>query len=217
MFILFFQRLTKGPSGAQDRIGITIQSTGSIAFVGLLNAMAIFPADRNLYFHESKSSARYSPATFVITYTVVELGFEILGAMGYAAIVSDQIIPRKPQWVPSGPSGLLGLAFAEPSIVLIMSMTPTTDLHRDGVNQGRSRAEPSLNRTDERRCRDADFRADLLRVWLLHLGTRQHGREHGHDLRLVDLDRGSDGDVSGYRAHRPWTLPPVMIMSPSCC
>jgi hypothetical protein len=79
MFILFFQRLTKGPSGAQDRIGITIQSTGSIAFVGLLNAMAIFPADRNLYFHESKSSARYSPATFVITYTVVELGFEILG------------------------------------------------------------------------------------------------------------------------------------------
>ncbi|WWC68886.1 uncharacterized protein I206_102822 [Kwoniella pini CBS 10737] len=88
MFILFFQRLNHGPSGAQDRIGITIESTSAIAFVGLLNAMAIFPADRNLYLHEAKSSARYSPATFVITYTLVELGFEIAGAIGYAAIMN---------------------------------------------------------------------------------------------------------------------------------
>ncbi|WWC59875.1 uncharacterized protein I303_102437 [Kwoniella dejecticola CBS 10117] len=88
MFILFFQRLNHGPSGAQDRIGITIESTSAIAFVGLLNAMAIFPADRNLYLHEAKSSARYSPATFVITYTIVELGFELAGAIGYAAIMN---------------------------------------------------------------------------------------------------------------------------------
>ncbi|WVW79872.1 hypothetical protein I302_101842 [Kwoniella bestiolae CBS 10118] len=88
MFILFFQRLNHGPSGAQDRIGITIESTSAIAFVGLLNAMAIFPADRNLYLHEAKSSARYSPATFVITYTLVELGFELAGGFGYAAIMN---------------------------------------------------------------------------------------------------------------------------------
>ncbi|KAK6907065.1 hypothetical protein I203_101054 [Kwoniella mangroviensis CBS 8507] len=88
MFILFFQRLNHGPSGAQDRIGITIESTSAIAFVGLLNAMAIFPADRNLYLHEAKSSARYSPATFVITYTLVELGFELVGGFGYAAIMN---------------------------------------------------------------------------------------------------------------------------------
>ncbi|WVQ83463.1 hypothetical protein IAT38_005604 [Cryptococcus sp. DSM 104549] len=88
LFILFFQRLTHGPSGAQDRIGISIESTSAIAFVGLLNAMAIFPADRNLYLHEAKSSARYSPATFVITYTLVELGFELLGGFGYAAIMN---------------------------------------------------------------------------------------------------------------------------------
>ena len=104
MFILFFQRLQRGPSGtilsqfrvyklihegAQDRIGITIESTNSITFVGLLNAMAIFPADRNLYFNESRSSARYSSATFILTYSVVELGFELLGAFGYAAIVGS--------------------------------------------------------------------------------------------------------------------------------
>ena len=74
-------------AGAQDRIGIAIESTSAIAFVGLLNAMAIFPADRNLYLHEAKSSARYSPTTFILTYTIVELGFELLSAFGYAAIV----------------------------------------------------------------------------------------------------------------------------------
>lgn len=75
-------------TGAQDRIGITIENTSSIAFVGLLNAMAIYPAERNLYLHEARSSARYSPATFVLTYTIVELALEILGALGYSALVS---------------------------------------------------------------------------------------------------------------------------------
>ncbi|WVQ77432.1 hypothetical protein IAR50_007118 [Cryptococcus sp. DSM 104548] len=88
LFILFFQRLTHGPSGAQDRIGIAIESTSAIAFVGLLNAMSIFPGDRNLYLHESKSSARYSPATFIIMYTLVEVGFEVLAALAYGAIIN---------------------------------------------------------------------------------------------------------------------------------
>ncbi|EIW69228.1 hypothetical protein TREMEDRAFT_31078 [Tremella mesenterica DSM 1558] len=88
MFILFFQRLTHGPSGAQDRIGITIESTSAIAFVGLLNAMAIFPGERNLYLHESQSSARYSAGTFVVYYTLVEIWMEVLAACGYAAIMN---------------------------------------------------------------------------------------------------------------------------------
>lgn len=73
--------------GAQDRIGITIESTTAIPFVGLLNAAAIFPGDRNLYFHEIKSSARYSPATFMIVYSLVGLWAELLGSFAYAAIV----------------------------------------------------------------------------------------------------------------------------------
>lgn len=75
--------------GAQDRIGLTIESTTAIPFVGLLNAAAIFPMDRNLYFHEAKSSARYSAATFLISYTLIEVPSELLGAFGYAAIVSS--------------------------------------------------------------------------------------------------------------------------------
>ena len=87
LFLLFFQRLKRGPSGAQDRIGLTIENTTAISFVGLLNAMAIFPADRNLYLHEAKTSARYSAGTFVLCYTLVEVGFEILASFAYAALV----------------------------------------------------------------------------------------------------------------------------------
>lgn len=57
--------------------------------------MSIFPADKNLYLHEAKSSARYSPATFVITYSLVELGFELLGGFGYGAIVSTYTMLNK--------------------------------------------------------------------------------------------------------------------------
>ncbi|GMK58369.1 hypothetical protein CspeluHIS016_0504010 [Cutaneotrichosporon spelunceum] len=88
LFILFFQRLTKGAQGAQDRIGLTMQSTSSLAFVGVLNAMSILPPERNLYLHEAASSARYSPATFVIMYTLVELGPEIFSSLGYSAIMN---------------------------------------------------------------------------------------------------------------------------------
>lgn len=63
------------------------QSCSSIAFTGLINAMAIFPLERSLYLHESKSSARYSPATLLIAYTLVELGFELIASMGYAVLV----------------------------------------------------------------------------------------------------------------------------------
>lgn len=88
MFLLFFQRLTHGPQGAQDRIGISIQSTQSVSFVGLINAMAVLPPERNLYLHEAQSSARYSPATFVIMYTLVEQAPQIFSALVYGAIVS---------------------------------------------------------------------------------------------------------------------------------
>jgi hypothetical protein len=50
--------------------------------------MAVFPAERNLYLHESASSARYSSATFVLMYTLVELVPEVLAALAYGAIVS---------------------------------------------------------------------------------------------------------------------------------
>lgn len=88
LFIFFFQRLNHGPQGAQDRIGISIQSTSAVAFVGLLNSMAVLPSERNLYLHESASSARYSPATWILMYSLVEITPAVVAALGYSAIMN---------------------------------------------------------------------------------------------------------------------------------
>ncbi|ELU45266.1 ABC transporter protein [Rhizoctonia solani AG-1 IA] len=81
LFLLFYQRLKHGPSGGQDRIGYFQEMVSPVAFVGLLNCIAIFPKDRDLYFHEYRSSAAYSEATFVLGFTLVALPMEILASL----------------------------------------------------------------------------------------------------------------------------------------
>jgi ABC-type multidrug transport system permease subunit len=50
-------------------------------FVGLLNGVAIFPLDRNLFLHEYRSSASYSAVTFILAFTIVELPLQILSSL----------------------------------------------------------------------------------------------------------------------------------------
>ena len=53
----------------------------TLQFVGVLNSVAIFPADRDIFFHEVRSSAGYSVATFVVAFTLVEIPLELLGVI----------------------------------------------------------------------------------------------------------------------------------------
>lgn len=62
-------------SGGQDRIGFFQQTLGALPYIGLLNSVAIFPAERDLFFHEYHSSAAYSTATFTLVTTLVEAPF----------------------------------------------------------------------------------------------------------------------------------------------
>lgn len=125
LFWLFFGRLTFGPSSAQDRVGL-LQETTALPFVGkstaspirtglrpdysnrligMLSCIAIFPFERDLYFHgesfstrrlsccdagltlklllitaEHKSSARHSVLTFLLAYTVQETIVSIISS-----------------------------------------------------------------------------------------------------------------------------------------
>lgn len=84
LFLLFFQRLSKGPSGGQDRIGYFQQLVGSMPFLGLFSSVAIFPAERDVFFHEYRSSAAYSTATFIIVTTLVETPFTFVANILFA-------------------------------------------------------------------------------------------------------------------------------------
>lgn len=81
LFLLFFQRLKKGPMGGQDRIGFFQQIVGALPYVGLLNSVAVFPAERDLFFHEYHSSAAYSTATFILVTTLIEAPFTFVANM----------------------------------------------------------------------------------------------------------------------------------------
>ncbi|CEQ39426.1 SPOSA6832_00937 [Sporobolomyces salmonicolor] len=80
LFWLFFARLGYGPSSAQDRIGL-LQETTALPFVGMLSCIAIFPFERELYFHEYKSSGRHSVTTFLLAYTVQETAVSIFSSL----------------------------------------------------------------------------------------------------------------------------------------
>ena len=50
-------------------------------FVGLLNSLAIFPNDRNLFFRECRSSAAYSTVAFLLAVTIIEVSFTFIACL----------------------------------------------------------------------------------------------------------------------------------------
>ncbi|KAG8903628.1 hypothetical protein FRB99_002933 [Tulasnella sp. 403] len=88
IMLLIYQRLRYGPTGGQDRLGYVLEIISPLAFVGVLNNIAVYPADRDIFFHEVRSSAGYSAATFVLAFTLVELPLEILGVLLCAVVTN---------------------------------------------------------------------------------------------------------------------------------
>lgn len=81
---LYFSPLREGYVGVLNRLGL-IQEVTALYFVGMLNNMAIYPADRDVFYREYDDGV-YGVLPFFASYTAMELPFEILTAMIYAAI-----------------------------------------------------------------------------------------------------------------------------------
>ncbi|KAF7367371.1 ABC transporter protein [Mycena sanguinolenta] len=88
LLLMFYERLRFGPTGGQDRIGVNLQSTGAIPFIGLISGIAVFPQDRQLFMHEYRSSAAYSCTTLILAYTLIELPSQIFAAMLYGVFMN---------------------------------------------------------------------------------------------------------------------------------
>ncbi|KAJ7356761.1 P-loop containing nucleoside triphosphate hydrolase protein [Mycena albidolilacea] len=88
MLLMFYERLKFGPTGGQDRIGVNLQSTGAMPFIGLICGIAVFPQDRQLFMHEYRSSAAYSCTTLILAYTLMELPSQIFAALLYAIFMN---------------------------------------------------------------------------------------------------------------------------------
>ncbi|KAK3772827.1 hypothetical protein RRG08_062509, partial [Elysia crispata] len=84
--ILYIGRLGYSMGSIQDRMGLIYQSTQAPPYIGLTNALAIFPALRELYYRESQDGL-YSTAMFLAVYFVHILPFNILSSTFFAAFL----------------------------------------------------------------------------------------------------------------------------------
>lgn len=92
--VIFFTPLKYDSAGSQTRIGIIAQSS-SLFFVGMLNAISLYPADLDLFLREH-GDGLYGAEVFLTVYTLAELPLEILGALllsllvVFATMLSDE-------------------------------------------------------------------------------------------------------------------------------
>lgn len=96
IFALFFAPLKNSQEGISNRLGLT-QSVLNLYFCGLINNLALYPSQRDL-FHQEYLDRAYGVLIFSSAYLLVELPFEILSSVVFAAIVVFAIgLPRTPE------------------------------------------------------------------------------------------------------------------------
>ncbi|OAR01316.1 hypothetical protein LLEC1_03743 [Akanthomyces lecanii] len=81
VFTLFFAPFKHDYFSVQNRMGC-VQQVGAFYFVGMLQNVAVYPAERDVFYREDDDGA-YSVDAFLLTYTILELPFEILSCFIY--------------------------------------------------------------------------------------------------------------------------------------
>jgi len=84
MMALCFLRISYDQFGVQNRTGFLYESL-SMIFIALLNCVALFPTERNLFYRE-RNDGLYSTLSFFISYIFVEVPFNVFGSLGYACV-----------------------------------------------------------------------------------------------------------------------------------
>ncbi|KAK7477475.1 hypothetical protein BaRGS_00031299 [Batillaria attramentaria] len=84
--IVFLGRLRNNQSSIQDRLGLLYQSVQVPPYVGIVNAVALFPAIRDHFYREGLDGL-YSSATFLLAYTVHIAPFIAVAAVLFSAFL----------------------------------------------------------------------------------------------------------------------------------
>ena len=84
IFTLFFAPLKSDFFSVQNRVGF-IQEIAAFYFVGMLQNVAVYPAERNVFYSEDDDGV-YRVEAFVATYTLLELPFELVSCMVFGVL-----------------------------------------------------------------------------------------------------------------------------------
>ncbi|KKY31154.1 putative pleiotropic drug resistance protein 1 [Diaporthe ampelina] len=80
----FFAPLKSDYTSVQNRVGF-VQQVGSFYFVGMLQNVAVYPAERDVFYREHDDGA-YGVEAFLLTYTALELPFEVVSTLVYGVL-----------------------------------------------------------------------------------------------------------------------------------
>ncbi|KAI8239729.1 putative ABC transporter ATP-binding protein/permease [Colletotrichum sp. SAR 10_96] len=90
---LFFAPLKKDYFSVQNRMGF-IQEIAAFYFVGMLQNVAVFPAERDVFYREDDDGA-YSVEAFLAAYSVLEFPFEIISSLIFGVLADFAVgLPR---------------------------------------------------------------------------------------------------------------------------
>lgn len=81
---LFFAPLRSNYASIQNRIGF-VQQIGSFYFVGMLQNVAVYPAERDVFYREDDDGV-YSVESFLATYTLLEVPFELVSCLVFGVL-----------------------------------------------------------------------------------------------------------------------------------
>ncbi|CAG7925873.1 unnamed protein product [Penicillium olsonii] len=83
---LFFAPLQNDYVAVQSRMGF-IQEFAALYFVGMLQNIAIYPGERDVFYREEEDSC-YTSSTFLLSYTVIELPSEVIVSLIFGALAA---------------------------------------------------------------------------------------------------------------------------------
>eukprot|EP01137_Pigoraptor_chileana_P015808 Opistho-2@5386 len=80
---IFLIRLDDDQASIQNRTGFLYESTSGPMFIGMLNAIALFPTQRDLFYRESRDGL-YGSLAFVVSYTIHAIPSDLGSSLLYS-------------------------------------------------------------------------------------------------------------------------------------
>lgn len=81
---LFYAPLHSDYTSIQNRLGF-VQQVGAFYFIGMLQNVAVYPAERDVFYREDDDGV-YSVESFLFTYTLLELPFEVVSCLIFGVL-----------------------------------------------------------------------------------------------------------------------------------
>lgn len=86
VFTLFFAPLHHDYYSIQNRMGF-VQQVGAFYFVGMLQNVAVYPNERDVFYREDDDGV-YGVDAFLLSYTILELPFEVVSCLMYGVLAT---------------------------------------------------------------------------------------------------------------------------------